>query len=203
MSGKQAKRARRNKDTAGPQGIVPPIPGGMIKRKDITAIWNVLEKLADQKGNDVRFAYGISKNRSAIKAEIDAIAAMEKPSEDYAAYEQERVEMCKVYSKRNPDTGEPLTYDEGRRFAIDPAQQKEFDEATKKLMKKHKAAIDENIERMKKVDEFLDIEMPAPLWHPMALDLFPADITARELEVLDAIIKPPRDDEPTRGARRR
>ena len=174
----------------------------MIKRRDIVAVWNVLEKLADKKGPDVRFAYGISKNRSAIKAEVDAIAAMEKNSEDYEKYEQERVEMCKVYSRRNPETGEPLTYDEGRRFAIDPAKQGEFDKATEKLVKKHKKVIDEKAEQQKQVEEFLDKECPAPRWHPMALDLFPADITPRELEVIDPIIKPPAEDTRAGGRRR-
>ena len=184
--------------TLGVPDAPPILQMGTMTRRQLLEIWQTLDKIVDKGSDkDIRYAYGIAKNRGVLRPEIEALEEARKPPESYEAFERERLDLCRNYAKRNPETGEPLTYDEGKRFAIDPSKQEEFEAHAKKLREKHQEAVGEYEGILKDFEEFLDEEVTAPAWHPVALDLFPADTTPRTLETLAPIIRPPRDDAPS------
>ncbi|RQW76720.1 MAG: hypothetical protein EHM14_15950 [Methanothrix sp.] len=180
MSGKTAKAERRALEL---------VPKPQTTRRQVLAVWNVLEELSDRKSDDLRWAYHVAKNKALIKPEVDALRAAQKPDEDFDAYDKARIELCKNHAQRDPNTHEPLTTDNGRRFLIDHTRQAEFDAAAEKLKEEHKPALDRYEEKMKAFEKFLDEEIPSPVWHPIPYMCLPKDITPRQVEVLIDVVK--------------
>jgi hypothetical protein len=191
MSGKNAKRARRaSRESEKVAGHVGPVK---VAKRSILEMWAVLERLSDIKGTkDIQFQYGIARNKEKLRPEVKALEEARKPPEGYDKYEEARMALVKEHAKLNPETGEPLTYDEGRRIAIDPAKQKMFDKKVEALQKsaEHKEVVEQYRVQIDQYNEMLDEEIEVGPLHPMVLDLFPPDqITGRDLDVLVHILK--------------
>jgi hypothetical protein len=190
MSGKRAKQTRRAERESKVAGHVGPVS---VTKREVLEMWAILERLSDIKGTkDIQFQYGIARNKEKLRPEVKALEEARKPPEGYNKYEEARLVLVREHAKLNPETGEPLVYDEGRRIAIDPAKQKQFDKKVEALQKsaEHKAVVDQYREQIDQYNTMLDDEIEVGPLHPMALDLFPPDqITGRDLDVLTHIIR--------------
>ena len=187
MSGKSAKEARRLEVRS---SVSAPV---VITKRNILEMWAVLERMSDVKGTkDIQFQYGIARNRAKLRPEVTLLEEAQKPPEGYDAYEKARLEIVKANAKLHPETGEPITYDEGRRIAIDASKQRAFDAAVEKLQQSeaHKAVVDQYREQITQYNKMLDDQIEVGPLHPMVLDLFPPEhTTGRDIDILFPILK--------------
>ena len=151
----------------------------MTKQKALD-IYNTLNTLGELKGT--RFAYGVSKNVNKLQPEINALQKSFAASEEFLAYDKERVELAKEYSHKIK--GEPVII-EGR---YDIEDQDKFDKELEKLQKKHKKAVEEREKQFKEFQEILKEEVEIDLYKIKISDV-PQEITARQMNGILEIIE--------------
>lgn len=152
-----------------------------VKRKDLLAVWSVLESIKSSKTN-IRTTYTIAKNRNLILPEIEAIQEATKLDGVLADYEQQRIELCKQFCQKD-DYGQPII--ESGNFIFDAEGRKNFEEKFAELNAKSPEALEkakeQEIQIAKLMNDDVDIDLT-----PFQLSNIPNDIfSVAQLEVLD------------------
>lgn len=154
------------------------------KRIELLKLNSGLIELCNIKGN-VKFAYGILKNKKAIEKELEILEELRKPSEKQDEFEKKRVELCTKHSKKDKN-GEPKIKDD----AFDIEDKVKFQEELDKLKEKEGFEELEKEQKKKKeeINSLLEEEIEIEL-HKIKLDDFPDELTANQLEKIDLIIE--------------
>ena len=147
-----------------------------MKKRDLLTLWYIFENLQKEKTN-VNFSYAVAKNRMGMKAEVEALEEARKPSDDFAAYEQERISLIQKFAEKD-DQGQIKATDD-RIALLDPDK---FKEEFDKLQEKYADAIKETEEQAKEFNLLLDDEVEFEVY-PISLDTFPEKIEPEIMEV--------------------
>jgi len=162
-----------------------------LKNQEIQDLSAGLHACGDLKG--IKFAYAIVKNKkhcdSALHWANEKMLKIQKQSEEYAKYEEERIEIAKNCSKKD-ETGEPVTEFNQRtyqeQYVIE--DKKMFTGLMAPLKKKYADAIKEHEEKVKEAQKVPDEEVEIEL-HMIPQEYIPVDITANQLNGIQKIIK--------------
>ena len=142
-----------------------------------------IAKVGHLKG--IKFAYGISKNRKIVDAEIENIQTSVAVSEGFAEFEKMRTDLCKEYAEKD-EKGE---FKEIKGEYVIPADKKEeFEIRLNAYREQHKEAIEE---REKQVADFREFEKAESTveFYKIKLSDVPEDISAEELGGINELIE--------------
>lgn len=130
-----------------------------------------------------KFSFGISRNIAILKPEIESLVKATEATEEYKAYDAERIELCKKHSEKDAN-GEAVL--ENNEFKI--INRKEFNKELEELNKKHQKAIDARDEQIKEVNDLLEKDTEVTLYK-IKLSEVPEEITTNELRSIIDIIE--------------
>jgi hypothetical protein len=158
----------------------------MIK-SDILVLNQNLNKLGNLTG--VKFAYGVSRNLSLIKPEIESLQKALEPSEAYQEFEKERIVIVEKYAKKD-DKGKPIKYRDEKKveqYEIEEGKQEELDKEFEILKIEHQEAFDAREKQIAEYNELLKTESSVIL-HKIALADVPQNISVAQMYGISDII---------------
>lgn len=149
-------------------------------------------------GMRARFSYAVSRNKQRLELVIKSLDEMATPNEEHKKFIDEREELLKEYSKKDED-GNPVIHQTPgpmgqmkKGFLIPNVTDKssDFNVQLEKLQKKHKKTIDEQAEKEKKYQEYLENE--ADDFEPIMVDwkLVPDGLSQQAMDGVFFMIKP-------------
>lgn len=157
-----------------------------MTKEEIVILYKNLSKLDGLIG--AKFAYFVGRNKSLIEPEIKAIEATLKPTKDFIAYEEERIDLAKKNAEIDPTTKKPKTkvnQQKQTEYAMkDPAGWAKIFEA---LNKKHKKTLDQ---RAKQIDEYnnLLLENSDVKLFRIKFEHIPTNISVAQMNVIVDLI---------------
>ena len=154
----------------------------MTKQK-VLNLWGGLQAVSELPG--AKWAYGVARNIEKLRSEVEALQKAYTASEEFVAYENQRIELAQKYSIKKK--GVPQTVKVGQTTEYLIADQDKFNQELIKLQKKYKKAIDE---RQKQIDDFNEIlkeEVEIDLYKIFS-DYIPEGITPAQLSVIMPVI---------------
>lgn len=165
----------------------------VMKRGDVFSLWTALNSIKKEFGFKV--AYAISKNKKAIKDEIEATDSTVKPSEAFEAYDKERMELGKRHAKKDPQ-GAPMTkrvpnpVGGGMSESFDIANMAAFDKEHEALKEKYKDAVEAQERKIKERNESLadEVEMEFHGINPALLDDPKMNFSVAEMDALAVFV---------------
>ena len=137
-----------------------------MKRGDLYGLHQNLGE-ASRTAKGIKLSYAIVKSIRHIEKEIQILEELKKPSEDYQAYEKERVALCLAHSRKDEKTNQPKIV--GREYDI--IDRPAFEKAIEELRTRHKAAVDETELRQSQYNKFLEEEFTPRLHKIKFLDI--------------------------------
>ena len=153
-----------------------------MKNKEVLQLANALAQVGNLTG--VKFAYGVAKNNNKLKTENEAFAEATKASEEFAAYDKERLESCRELADKDED-GKPKM--EKNNFVI-TEQKEEFDTRLKALTERNQEVVDAREKQLKEYNEvFLEAESSFVPFKIKMEDV-PEGITASQLTSIYPIV---------------
>lgn len=151
-----------------------------LKKEEIVNLWNIIEILNKIKSN-VKFTYGIVKNKKIIQSEVEAIKETLKSSERFEEYERNRIKLCSQMSEKNEDNKPIIINNE---FKIQNI--KLFKIMLNKLVEEYQEDIDLESEKNKQIKNFLQEEVEVELYK-INLEYFP-EVTTEQMKILIILI---------------
>ena len=159
----------------------------MLKNGELLNLYKALDQLGNLSG--VKFAYGVSKNISLIKPEIELLEKALLPSNEYKKFDDERIELVKKFTKKDKD-GKPVMIRDlvkGESYDIEEGKQAELDKEFEVLKKANQKVYDLRQKQIEEYLELLKVESQIKL-HKIMLSDVPKEITVRQMHGLSEII---------------
>lgn len=158
----------------------------MKTRREMVILWNVLNSIKVEK-SDPKFTYAISKNKKKLESEIKILQEMDKPSDGFIKYEQDRMALCVEYAEKN-EKDQPVI--EQGNYKIEESKKDEFEKKLEELGKTNEEVLKEEIERKKDLQKFMDEDFDSNInLHMVPLSLCPDSISQEQMDYLvDTII---------------
>lgn len=144
-----------------------------MTKQEVLALFNGLNKVGSLVG--VKFAYGVSKNLSKLKPEVEALEKSLEAPETYKSFDDARLELAKSHAVRDED-GNPTV--KNSNFVL--LNESKFEAELEELKKEHKDAVDAREIQLKEYEELLKTDVSLDL-HKIKLDDVPAEITTAEM----------------------
>lgn len=163
-----------------------------MKKHEVLNLNNALiacGKLKGKSENPIKFFYAVSKNLTSIEPEVKAINESLKPSEEYSAYEQKRIELCEKHANKDA-SGQPKTIMNGTSYDIsgeDGNIKPEFTAEWEALKVENKEVIEGREAQIKMYEKSLEEECEVKL-HKIKLENIPDDACGLVIAI-DAIIE--------------
>jgi len=154
-----------------------------MTKQELFNLFNGLQSVSNLSG--AKWAYAVAKNMAKLRSEVEALQKAYVASEEFVAYENQRLELAQKYSVK--EKGKPKTIKVGGVEEYIIGDRDRFNQEFKKLQKKHKKAVDE---RKKQVDDFNEIlkeEVEIDL-HMIDSDYIPEGITPAQVSAIMLII---------------
>lgn len=131
----------------------------------------------------VRFAYAMSKNKKLITSEVETLEDAIKYSDEFEAYEKDRIELCERHAEKD-DKGKPKT--SGDKYVM--ADQKKFDKGLEALNEKNKEVIERRKKQGEEYGKLLEVESS---YEPFMVEFedVPKDITVSQMDGIIELIK--------------
>ena len=150
--------------------------------QDLIKIDIAINNAANLKGD--KFAYAMAKNQKTIrKVIVDLQKEMIMPSSEYREYDDERLDICKMFSDKD-ENGNPII--ENGKYKID--NQKKFKKETDKLREEYKDIVEEQEDKIKEYQEKLKEEVNVELYK-VKKEYLPKDITPMQLGRILSLIE--------------
>lgn len=125
-----------------------------LKRRELIELWAGVEQVGTLiDGKDFRLVYALKRNTDAIRAEVDATNAAQRPSEAYQAFEQERLALAGAYAEL--DNGAPrraMREDGSEIFVMDQSRMAEFRAELMKLRSRYRDAVEAEDQRKREIE---------------------------------------------------
>lgn len=159
-----------------------------MTKNEILNLYRGLLSLNKARIAGVKFAYAVNKNINILKSEIEALDEAKKFSEEFLAFDKERIIMAEANAKKD-EKGKPLT-------ATDPLtnmgsyvmeNEAEFEVKFVELKEKHKPAIDARDVQVKEFEELLKTPSTVEL-HKLKIEDVPATITTDQMSIIMPIL---------------
>lgn len=120
-------------------------------KKELYALHSSLNAL--QGAGGARFAYAIAKNKKFIQEELELVEKTLVHSDEFKAYEEKRVELCKKHAHKDENGEAKMTNN-----AFDIVDRKQFDKELKVLQEEYKDTLEENIKKVEDYNKLLETE---------------------------------------------
>ena len=144
-----------------------------------------LTRIGNLKGLTLNLA--IVKNKKRMLELIKDVEETYQPTEEYRKFEEERVELCEKYAKKDKE-GNSEVDKETNQYIFTDEDKAKFDRALKKLTKTHEEVIDFRKNQLKELEELDSKGADFALVTIKEKDL-PRDITTEQLDSLYFMIK--------------
>jgi hypothetical protein len=147
-----------------------------MKRFELFSIQSVIEEML-KTSKIVKLNFVLIANKKNLESEIESIKKSMNVSEEYTAYDETRVNLCKVHCEKD-ETGEPKMKNNS---FVGLDNNPDFVVAVKNLQGKNKKAIDEHNTKLTEYNDFLneDIEFEFKKIDP---DIIPNDMITGEMQ---------------------
>lgn len=155
----------------------------IMTKQEVLSLFNGLQAVSEFPG--AKWAYGVAKNLAILKPEIEALQKAYSASEEFMAYESQRLELAQKYSVK--ENGNPKTIKTGGGEEYIIADRDKFSQELKKLQKKHKRAIEERQKQIGDFNEILKEEVEID-FYMISPDYIPEEITPAQLSAIMPII---------------
>lgn len=156
-----------------------------MKNKKIFELFDALSSITGLPG--VRFNYAVAKNLATLKAEVTALQEGLKATEEFTAYDKERVELATKHAKKN-ENGEAIMEKVGKaeQFVIEDL--KAFEKDFEVLKETHKLTIEAREKQLKDFEKLLEEENPIVL-HKIKLSDVPEAMVTEQLVSIYSLIE--------------
>jgi hypothetical protein len=151
-----------------------------ITKKRATELFGGLQDVSNLPG--VKFAYNVIKNTKLLQPEIDALQKAGELSEEFKAFEIERMALAQKFAKKDKE-GNPVI--ENNSFVL--ADQAGFDKEFKLLQKKHDKAIKARESQVAEFNKLLEEEIEVDFFTVKLSDV-PQSITPGQVKGIFEII---------------
>ncbi len=161
-----------------------------VTKKQLIKFNNALHDSAGMPG--VKFAYANSKNRKILKSEMESLLESKKTSEDYVKYETELRSLVEKHAEKDEDGNPVQVKNKSGEFALSvPDSDKVFKKDFKALEKKHKKALDQQIQKTADYKEILEEEVDLDDLgiYRISPDQLPPQINSIQIDDLDLMIE--------------
>lgn len=156
-----------------------------MKKSETIALYNGLNSVGNLTG--VIFSYGVNKNMSILKLEIEVLQKAITPSKEFNEYDEKRVEIVKEYAKKDEKGEFVLVEVNGRKSYDVDGREEEVENEIKPLKEEYKEAIEAQEKQIADYNALLETESDVKL-HKVKLEDVPKDITAAQMNAIFAII---------------
>jgi len=151
-----------------------------MKKQELYGLQQTLQSMKDVKST--KFAYAIIKNLKIIDKELKALQDAQKQPDGMIEFEKARMALCTNMCKKD-EQGSPVIEDNN--FVIEDMEA--FEKSMEDLKEEHKAVFDAQKEQQENMMKLLQEETEIKL-HVVKEEFLPDDLSANQLEALDAII---------------
>lgn len=151
-----------------------------LRKQEILDLDEGLRGLGRIKG-DIRFNYGVAKNKRLVKTEIETLEELSKPTDDFVKYEKDRISLVEKLAAKDEGGAPkivkiPQARPDGQviytsRYDVDENDPK-FKAEIKKLKTKYKAAIEGQKKHEEEFEGILKTEVEVEL-HLIPLSIVP------------------------------
>jgi formate dehydrogenase maturation protein FdhE len=152
-------------------------------KSELISLYQALNKLGNLKG--VKFAYGVSKNISIIKPEIELLEKSATMTDEYKEFEEERIKMVEKFAKKD-DKGKPIMVNDV--YDIEKDNQKELNKAFEVLKSEHKKAFEAREKQVQEYNELLKTDSTIKLFK-ISLGDIPNEITVAQMHSISEIVE--------------
>jgi hypothetical protein len=152
-----------------------------MTRNDIVQLNGGLISVADLRG--VKFSYAVAKNKSIIKAEIEALEASVAPSEGFVEFNNKRIAICMDMCAKDDD-GQPIIVDGNYTSDDEGAMMSKV----KELQEEYKDVLSDRDDQLKRANSLLEEEIDINLYK-VSVEYIPEDITPSQMESIFLIIE--------------
>lgn len=153
-----------------------------MKKSDLFPLFHALTAVSTYPG--AKFGYAVAKNLAKVKEECIIIEKLQEPSEEFKAYDNARIELCKEHANKD-EAGEPIL--KGNEYDL-KNKMIPFLATLQVLNKTHKEALDAREKQMTDVQILLEEESDIMLCK-IKEDNFPEAITAQQITGIMAMIE--------------
>lgn len=155
-------------------------PRAKLTNNDLFGLYQQLNSFKDLSG--VKFNYAVARNIAKLKSETESLQKSIEVTEDYKAYDAQRVELAKKYAKKD-EKGEPVI--ENNNYKLE--DEKGFNKEVKDLQEKNKKTMDARAKQMKEFEALLKEESNVELY-TIPLELVPESITTEQMKAILPLI---------------
>lgn len=154
-----------------------------ITKKEILELWKVFKEVSKLQGK--RFAYAILINEKKIKDEVETIQTIAKPSEEYAKYIKEQMQIVNEFAMKD-ERGNPIG-DNGI-YQLQPKRKDTAQFKLEQLNQKYKIEIEKQNKVNEEISTILNEEIDID-FYKISFDDIPEEVNKEQLEKLMLIVK--------------
>jgi len=133
-------------------------------------------------------AYAVARNMRHVEPILEDLRNARKTSEAYNRYDKERVELCKVHSKKDAN-GKPV-FSQGT-YEFEDEDFAKFEAAMEELVKAHQEAIDDQERKVKEYNDLLDEDVNFDVYKVNIDILKESEITGNEVAMIFEMLDHP------------
>jgi len=131
-----------------------------MKRRTLLDLWNTIMKLEEFKSN-IKFSYFIARNKMLLKKEIELLMEVQKPSDDFLAFDNKRVLLLQKYADKDKNGKTQFCTQSNQYFLTTNREQ--FEEEFSKLREEYKDVLDIRDKQMKTFSEMVEEDIQVQL----------------------------------------
>ena len=144
-----------------------------MTKGELLNLYRALDNLGNVTG--ARMSYGVAKNLSILKPDVDALQKAIDMTDDFKKFEEERVELVKKHAILD-EKGNPMIDTTRNEYVISEENKPAFEKNLAKLRKENSAVIEAREKQVKEFGELLKTEIEPNLHKIQQTDL-PESIT--------------------------
>ena len=153
-----------------------------MTKNDSIALFQSLNRLGTLKG--VKFAYGVSRNISLLKPEVESLEKAAAVSEEYAEFEKARIALVEKFAKKD-DKGKFIK--KSNNYEIEEGKQEELDKEFEALKAENQKVFDARLKQIEEYNELLKTDSEVKLFKINLSDV-PTDISVSQMYSISAIV---------------
>lgn len=153
-----------------------------MTKNESVALFQSLNRLGNLKG--VKFAYGVSRNISLLKPEVESLEKAVAVSEEYAEFEKKRIALVEKFAKKDEKGKFIMT---GNNYEIEEGKQGELDKEFEELKSDNEEVFSARLKQVEEYNELLKTESSVVL-HKVSLADVPVDISVQQMFGISAIV---------------
>src|SRR3990167_4660084 len=154
-----------------------------MKKLEILQLFRNLNTLGQLQG--VKFAYGVSRNLSIIKPEIEALEKVSSPTPEFLEMDKGRIKLAEEYAEKD-EKGKPKK--KGNEYVIPEDKKEDFENAFEAFKIEHKELYDAREKQIEEYNALLQTESEVKL-HKVNLADVPEKISVQQMHSISSFVE--------------